>query len=70
MSEDQLQTILEYLPFLIPIAIIQLLLLFAAIFDLARRETTRGPKIMWVFIIVLVNFIGPILYFVIGRDEG
>jgi hypothetical protein len=58
------------LPLLIPIIIIQLALIVVAIIDLSKRETTRGPKMMWLFIIILVNFIGPILYFVIGRDEG
>jgi hypothetical protein len=59
----------QALPFLIPIAILQLALIVAALIDLARRERTRGPKWLWVLIIVLVNFIGPIVYFVLGREE-
>jgi hypothetical protein len=70
MTEEERQLILDYLPLLIPIIIIQLALIVVAIIDLSKRETTRGPKMMWLFIIILVNFIGPILYFVIGRDEG
>jgi hypothetical protein len=70
MSENDLETIMELLPLLVPILIIQLALVVAAIIDLSRRETTRGPKVVWVLVILLVNFIGPILYFVIGRDEG
>jgi hypothetical protein len=60
----------EYWPLLVPLFIIQYGLVIAAIIDLSRQETTRGPKMLWVFVIMLVNFIGPILYFVIGRDEG
>jgi hypothetical protein len=50
--------------------IIQYALVIAAIIDLSKQKTTRGPKMVWVFVILLVSFIGPILYFVIGRDEG
>ncbi len=59
----------ELLPFLIPILLLQLALIVVALIDLARRERTRGPKWLWVLIIVLVNLIGPIIYFVVGREE-
>jgi hypothetical protein len=61
--------LMKYIPLLIPVVIIQLALMIAALVDLIRREQTRGPKWMWVLIILLINFIGPILYFVIGRRE-
>jgi hypothetical protein len=64
-----MEQVREILPFIIPIALIQLGLLVAALIDLARRERTRGPKWMWAAIIVLVSFIGPILYFMLGREE-
>jgi Phospholipase_D-nuclease N-terminal len=59
----------QLLPFLIPILLLQLALIVVALIDLARRERTRGPKWAWVLIIVLINFIGPIVYFVVGREE-
>ena len=59
----------ELLPFLIPILLLQLGLMAVALIDLARRERTRGPKWAWVLIIVFVNLIGPIIYFVFGREE-
>ncbi len=59
----------EFLPFLIPIILIQLLLVVVALFDLFKRERTRGPKWLWVLIILFVNLIGPIIYFAIGREE-
>jgi hypothetical protein len=70
MSESDLQLLKDLLPLLIPILIIQYALVIAAMIDLSRQEKIRGPKIVWVLVILLVNFIGPILYFVIGRDEG
>lgn len=58
-----------YIPFLIPIIVIQLALLIFALVDVLRRERTRGPKWLWIVLIVAVNFIGPIAYFVIGRQD-
>ena len=59
----------ELLPFLIPVLLLELALIIAALVDLSRRERTKGPKWMWVLIIVFVNLIGPILYFLVGREE-
>jgi hypothetical protein len=63
---DELQ---PYIPLLIPILLLQLGLVIVALWDLARQPATQGPKWVWVLIIVLVNIIGPILYFVVGRRE-
>jgi hypothetical protein len=59
----------QYLPLLIPVVLIELGLLVTALVDLIRRPQTRGPKWVWVLVIVLINFIGPIIYFVVGRKE-
>lgn len=64
-----MEQVTKLLPLLIPILLIQLGLMAAALWDLAHRPRTRGPKIVWVLVIILVNFIGPILYFVVGREE-
>ena len=34
-----------------------------------RRERVRGPKWVWALVIVFVNYIGPIIYFVAGRRD-
>jgi hypothetical protein len=65
-----MDTIANYLPIIAPILIIQLILLIVAIFDLVRIEKTNGPKWLWVIIILFINIIGPILYFVIGRKSN
>jgi len=61
--------LIQYLPLIIPLVVIELILVVAALFDLVRRPKTRGPKWVWVIIIVLVSTIGPIIYFVVGREE-
>lgn len=52
-----------------PFLIIQFILMIVALIDWVKIKNTRGPKIMWLFIIFLANIIGPILYFTIGRKD-
>jgi hypothetical protein len=63
------QEILPFLPLLIPIFLVQIALIVIALWDLWKREATRGPKWLWVLVILMVNFIGPIIYFVVGRED-
>jgi len=64
-----LERILQLLPFIIPIVLLQLVLMIVALVDLIRREKTRGPKWLWVIVIVIGELIGPIVYFIFGREE-
>lgn len=61
----------QVLLLLLPILIIQLGLIVVALRDLLRpeRRVKGGNKLVWGLIIVLINLIGPILYFVVGRDD-
>jgi len=52
-----------------PLIIVQLILMIVALFDLRKIHATNGPKILWVFIIVFVNLLGPIAYFIVGRKQ-
>ena len=53
-----------------PLIVLQVILMIAALVSCMRQEETNGPKWMWVLIILFVNLLGPILYFVIGRKNG
>ncbi len=64
-----LDLLMKYIPLLIPLILIQFGLMIAGIIDIVKREKTRGPKWMWVLIVVFVNMIGPIVYFIVGREE-
>ncbi|WP_019413006.1 PLD nuclease N-terminal domain-containing protein [Paenisporosarcina sp. TG20] len=52
-----------------PIFIIQLILLIIALIDLSKINDTNGPKWLWALIIIFVNILGPILYFILGRKQ-
>ena len=54
----------------IVIGTIQLGLIVWAFVDLFRRPTTSGlPRWAWILVILLLNILGPILYFAIGRTR-
>lgn len=69
MSSTALPILKQLLPLLIPVLIIQIVLLVFALVDLAKQKVTRGPKWVWAVVIVFINILGPILYFVLGRKE-
>lgn len=64
-----MENLASIIPYLIPILILQLGLMIFALLDLVRRERTRGPKWLWALIIIIGELIGPIIYFVIGRED-
>ncbi len=67
---EELNQIGDYLPYLIPVALIQIGLMVAALLDVLRRPSTRLlSRNWWIVIIVLVNIVGPVFYFVAGREE-
>lgn len=62
---------MEFLPFLIPLAIAEFALLGYTLYHiLSHKHYKRGNRTLWLIItIVLMNFIGPILYFLLGKDD-
>lgn len=64
------QTLKEYLPFLIPLIILEISLSITALVHVLRHTHYRfGSKVMWILIVLFIQIIGPILYFTIGRGE-
>jgi hypothetical protein len=57
---------------LVPIIVIQLGLMIWALYDLTRseRRVKGGSKVVWALIIIFINLIGPILYFLAGREDA
>ncbi len=62
--------LMEYLPFLIPVIIIELALAITALVHVLKHPVYRfGNKVMWIVIVLIVQIIGPVVYFVFGRGE-
>lgn len=62
----------EMLPFLIPLIIAEAVLLIVTLRHILTHDTyKRGNRTLWVVVtIVGMEFIGPILYFLLGREEA
>ena len=62
----------EILPFLIPLVIVQLALLVYTLHHILTHDTyKRGNRLLWVVVaIVGMQFVGPILYFLLGKEDA
>jgi hypothetical protein len=65
-----MDSIKDLLPVLIPFIIIELILLIVSLTHVIRHNHYRfGNRLFWILVILLFQFIGPILYFVLGKEE-
>lgn len=62
----------EFLPFLIPLVVVQFALLGYTLHHiLTHRTYKRGTRTTWLILtLVLMNFVGPILYFLLGKEDA
>ena len=69
---NELSKLLEFLPFLIPLIIAQFALLGYTLHHILTHTTyKRGSRVLWLVVtLVFMNFIGPILYFILGKEDA
>lgn len=62
----------ELLPFIIPLIIVQLILLAVTLRHIFTHDAyKRGNRIIWVLVAIIgMEFIGPILYFILGKEDA
>ena len=62
----------EFLPFLIPLIILQFVLLGYTLWHiLTHRSYKRGSRTIWLIVaLVGMNYVGPILYFLFGKEDA
>jgi len=59
-----------YWGIIVPYLLISLTLTVSAVVHAARSTNFKtGNKLMWIFVIILADIIGPVLYFIIGKGE-
>jgi len=62
--------IMQYLPFIIPLVLLNLGLQIFALVDIIRKKRTKNLTVLlWIIIIFGANTIGPLLYLIFGRAE-
>jgi hypothetical protein len=56
---------------LVPLIALQVVLLIFALYDLTRagRRVRGDNKVIWALVIIFVSMIGPVLYFLVGREQ-
>lgn len=67
-----MNTITEILPFLIPFIILEFVLLGYTLWHIfTHKNYKRGNRTLWLAVTIIgMNFIGPILYFVLGKEDA
>lgn len=65
-----METFLAYLPFLIPIILLQIVLAITALLHVLRHQHYRwGNRGLWIVLVLFLQILGPVLYFTTGRGE-
>jgi hypothetical protein len=55
---------------ILPIIIIQGILIVVAVIDwIKNQESIRGNRWVWLAVIVFLNIVGPIVYFIFGKKR-
>ena len=69
---EELYQLKEFLPFLIPLIILEFGLLGYTLWHIISHKTyKRGSRALWLVVsIVRMSFVGPILYFVLGKEDA
>lgn len=64
--------LMEFLPFLIPLVIVEFALLGYTLYHiLTHKSYKRGTRTLWLVIAIAgMNFLGPVLYFLLGREDN
>lgn len=67
-----MNTINDFLPFLIPLIIVEFLLLGYTLWHiLTHKNYKHGNRALWLIITIIgMNYVGPILYFIFGKEDA
>ncbi|GFI28932.1 hypothetical protein IMSAGC013_00315 [Lachnospiraceae bacterium] len=62
----------EMLPFLVPLLVLQFALLGITLYHILTHDTyKRGSRGLWIAVVLIgMEFIGPVLYFLLGKEDG
>lgn len=67
-----MDTVAEILPFLIPLLIVEFALLGYTLWHIfTHKNYKRGNRTLWLVVTVIgMNFLGPVLYFILGKEDA
>lgn len=65
-----MDALLEMLPLLIPILVLDAILAVVAVLHVLRHPHYRfGNKALWLVVVIVLLLIGPIIYFIFGKGD-
>ncbi len=66
-----MDSIKDLLPILIPLIVLELILVIVTIRHICTHSNyKRGNRVIWIIVtIVGMEFIGPVLYFLLGKED-
>ena len=67
-----MEKLMEMLPFLLPLLLVVLILLIVALRHILTHDNyKRGNRVLWLVVVIVgMNFVGPILYFILGKEDA
>lgn len=67
-----MEQLVDFLPFLIPLVIAEFALFGYTLHHILTHNTyKRGNRALWLVVtIIFMNFVGPILYFLLGKEDA
>jgi len=67
-----MEQIQQYLPLIIPIIVVEIVLLIYTLRHILTHDTyKRGNRVLWLVVVIVgMEFIGPILYFLLGKEDA
>ncbi len=71
-EESKMPDIKEMLPFLIPLIIAEIILLTVTLRHIfTHKNYKRGNRTLWVIVAIIgMEFIGPVIYFLLGKEDA
>lgn len=72
MNTLNMANLSDIIPFLIPLIIAEIILLIVTLRHiLTHTHYKRGSRVLWVVITIIgVQFWGPLLYFLLGKEDA
>ena len=66
-----MDNLMDVLPFLIPLAVVEFALLGYTLYHILTHKTyKRGNRTLWLVVaLVGMQFVGPVLYFLFGKEN-
>ena len=65
-----MELFLEYWILFIPLILINIVLIIIALTDLFKQKQVTGNKWVWAAVIILIQYLGPIIYLIFGNKRN